>query len=66
MKPIIKDLLSLGWGVCREDWKAVADLSCPLMFPAAASLHSHIYVFGGSTPATEDEGFTERAQRCVQ
>ncbi|CAL5218836.1 g567 [Coccomyxa viridis] len=47
----------------REDWQAVADLSSPLMFSAAASLHSHIYVFGGSTPADEDEGFTERAQR---
>ena len=50
----------------RQEWRAVAELGSPLTFSAAASLHSHIYLFGGSSPATEDEGFTQRAQRCVK
>lgn len=50
---------------CRQEWRAVAELDSPLTFSAAASLHSHIYLFGGSSPAEEDESFTRRAQRCI-
>ena len=44
----------------------MAEIGSPLTFSAAASLHSYIYLFGGSSPATEDEGFTRKAQRCVR